>query len=75
MSTEPNPVAAFDVVRGNPDDEELAAVAVVLAAELAAPPPGRKNRDRPIAGGWNSYWRRVRQPFVYGPEAWRGSLR
>lgn len=73
--SENGPVGVFSVARGNPDDEELAALAVVLAAELATPPPGRKNTDRPIAGGWNSYWRRVRQPFVYGPEAWRGSLR
>ncbi len=65
----------FSVLRGRPSDEELAAAAVVLAAELAEPGPARANTDRPLAGGWNSYWRRVRQPFVHGPEAWTGSLR
>jgi len=63
------------VVRGNPDDDELAAAVVVLAAMLAEPPPARPNTDRPNAGGWNTYWRRVRQPFVHGPQAWSGSLR
>lgn len=71
MSTQPE----IEVLRGTPDDDELAALLVVLAAELAEPPPARPNTDRPMAGGWNSYWRRVRQPFVYGPEAWSGSLR
>lgn len=66
---------AFEVVRGNPDEEELAAALVVLAAAMAEPGPARPNTDRPIAGGWNSYWRKVRQPFAHGPEAWSGSLR
>ncbi len=71
MSTQPE----IEVLRGTPDDDELAALVVVLAAELAEPPTASPNTDRPMAGGWNSYWRRVRQPFVYGPEAWSGSLR
>lgn len=65
----------FSLARGNPSEEELTAALVVLAAMMADPPPAAENRDRPIAGGWNSYWRKVRQPFVFGPEAWRGSLR
>ncbi len=68
-------MTGFQIQRGRPGEAELAAVMVVLAVELAAPGPARPNTDRPMAGGWNSYWRRVRQPFVYGPEAWRGSLR
>lgn len=71
MSTGPQ----FELSRGAPDDEEMAALLVVLAAELADPGPASPNTDRPIAGGWNSYWRKVRQPFVHGPEAWSGSLR
>ncbi len=64
----------FEVLRGAPDEEELVAAVVVLAAELAEPAPARPNTDRPTAGGWNSYWRKVRQPFVHGPEAWSASL-
>ncbi len=63
------------VTRGHPSDEELAALTAVLAAVMADHHQASTNQDRPIAGGWNSYWRRVRQPFVFGPEAWRGSLR
>lgn len=68
------PTRAY-VSKGQPSDEELAALVAVLTALTAAPPPAKENLDRPIAGGWKSYWRSVRQPFVYGPEAWRGSLR
>ncbi len=64
----------FKVAKGNPTDEELAALVTVLSAQLAAKEP-RENLDRPIAGGWNSYWRNIRMPFVYGPEAWSGSYR
>ena len=62
-------------VRGPPDEDELAAAGALLAPALAEPGPARPNTDRPIAGGWNSYWRKVREPFVHGPEAWVGSLR
>lgn len=65
----------FRINRGAPTDDELAAAMVVLAAVMAEPAPAQPNTDRPFAGGWNSYWRRVRQPFVHGPEAWNGSLR
>lgn len=70
-----NDQQSFEVVRGDPDDEEVAAMLVVLAAVLADPGPARPNTDRPIAGGWNSHWRGVRQPFIHGPQAWSGSLR
>ena len=71
----PAPNGGFTVVRGTPTDEELGAVVVVLAAAMAAPPPPRENDDRPRAGGWASHWRLLRQPFVPGRDAWRGSLR
>lgn len=70
-------VPSISVTRGNPTDEELAAVVAVMLAisSVGEDDQIRENTDRPIAGGWKSYWRRVRQPFVHGPEAWRGSLR
>ncbi|EPH02403.1 hypothetical protein HMPREF1531_01709 [Propionibacterium sp. oral taxon 192 str. F0372] len=75
MNGKNEPTIRFLVGRGNPSDEELAALTVVLATALAAPPPGRSNRDRTISGGWNAYWRNIRPTFLYGPKAWRGSLR
>jgi hypothetical protein len=66
---------AFSVVRGQPTDDELAALAVVLGAlrrqrgPLAAPENSR------IAGGWKSYWHIVRQPLFPGRDAWRATLR
>ncbi len=63
------------VARGNPTDDELAALVAVLAAVTRPAEDGRLNDDRPIAGGWKSYWHTVRQPFIPAREVWRGSLR
>lgn len=68
------------VVRGEPDDVELAALVAGLAAGLAtgadhADDPG----DRPDAA--RARWRRaarpgaVADPATPGPDAWRWSLR
>lgn len=65
--TEPS----FQVVRGQPTDEETAALAVVLAA-LAA-----RERAGPVpAGGastWASHARALRSRPARGPGAWRRS--
>ena len=65
------PAAAFSVVRGNPTEEELAALVTVLAlrsrANVSAP-------ERP-SSGWSAYWRSVRAPVTPGPNAWRMSGR
>ena len=51
-------------------EEEVAAVVAVLhssaGAEQLRPPD-----DRPLAGGWKSYYRTVRSPLMGGREAWR----
>jgi len=69
----PRPV--FRVVGGNPTDEELAALAVVIAAL-------RRDRGKPhapvnpnIAGGWKSYWHLMRTTLVPMEGAWRSTLR
>ncbi|WP_040161572.1 acyl-CoA carboxylase subunit epsilon [Nigerium massiliense] len=69
------PGPAFRVVGGNPTDEELAALAVVLSSL-------RRERGRPHApenraqvSGWKSYWANVRQPFYPGRDAWRATIR
>ena len=67
MSTEP----VFTVVQGQPTDEELAALVIVLTlragAHAAAPAPG--------PSGWSAYARTVRAPLAPGPDAWRRSGR
>ena len=62
--------AAFRVVRGEPSDEELAALTVVLAAATAPPPApeGPRVRDR-----WSDPAARFRTPLQPGPVAWRTS--
>ena len=69
--TEPEPL--LRVVRGQPTDEEAAALAVVLAAKLAARPAhGRPGRA--AVGGWADRARALRTPLTPGPRAWRRAL-
>ncbi|MFI9007439.1 acyl-CoA carboxylase subunit epsilon [Actinosynnema sp. NPDC053489] len=58
------------VVRGNPDDVELAAVAAVVAglASAGGPPAGQPRRT-----AWSDKSRQVRRPLPHGPGAWRAS--
>jgi hypothetical protein len=70
--TGPEPL--LRVVRGQPTDEEAAALAVVLAAKLAAPPAQGRPRRGP-AGGWADRARALRTPLTPGPGAWRNSAR
>lgn len=58
------------VVRGNPDDTELAVLTVVVAAIAAAP----VNSDEPVA---RSRWGapQLRQHLRPGPGAWQYSVR
>jgi hypothetical protein len=58
------------VVRGTPDDEELAALTAVVAAIAA-------QRPAPTAEAPSSHWADraalVRRPLPHGPGAWRAS--
>jgi hypothetical protein len=61
--------AAFRVIKGEPTDEELAALTVVLAAasaRAAAAPAAPPVRDR-----WSDPSTRFRTPLHPGPGAWR----
>ncbi|TQM15205.1 acyl-CoA carboxylase epsilon subunit-like protein [Pseudonocardia kunmingensis] len=61
--------AAFRVVRGNPTDEELAALTVVLAAAASAPASAAPAaHDR-----WSDPTARFRVPLHPGPGAWKAS--
>ncbi|RRD44750.1 acyl-CoA carboxylase subunit epsilon [Tessaracoccus sp. OH4464_COT-324] len=58
-------------IKGTPlTEEELGAIAAVLNAKRRANRL-RPTDDRPLAGGWNSYYRIMRPPLVPGREAWR----
>lgn len=58
-------------VKGTPlTEEELGAVFAVLAVRRRQQRL-RSADDRPLAGGWKSYYRVVRQPLTPGREAWR----
>jgi hypothetical protein len=59
------------VVRGNPTDEELAALTVVVAALST----GRRRSTVTPVGGWASPADRHRQPPRPGPGGWRASGR
>lgn len=63
------------VRRGNPTDVELGALFAVIAAATRPQPPQRETDDRPVAGGWKSYYRTVRRPLIAGREAWRNTYR
>jgi len=57
------------LVKGEPSEDELAALVAVIsatAAEAQHQPP-----ERPST--WAAYWRSVRQPLRPGPGAWRTS--
>jgi hypothetical protein len=64
---------ALRIVAGNPTEEELAAVTVVLSA-LAARPVAEPTPVQP-AGGWADPAHRVRVPLHPGPGAWQASAR
>jgi acyl-CoA carboxylase epsilon subunit len=62
----------IQVVRGNPTEEELAAVlAALTSVSKAARPVPSKRSDH----GWAAYWRTVRTPLRPGPGVWRASGR
>ncbi len=62
---------AFEVVKGNPSDDELAAVLMVLKTRAGASTKAAKEADN----GWSAYWRAVRAPLRPGPGGWRASSR
>jgi hypothetical protein len=61
--------ALFRIVRGEPSDEEVAALTVVLAAALQAPASTRPR----VVDRWSDPAARLRAPLHPGPGAWRAS--
>jgi hypothetical protein len=62
--------ALFRVVRGEPDDAELAALTALLAAAASSPPAAGPDGPRSV---WNDRHTMVRRPLHPGPGAWRTS--
>lgn len=71
MTGTDEPAVAFSVVRGNPTEEELAALVTVLALRSR----GTDTTPERPSSGWSAYWRSVRAPVPPGPNAWRMSAR
>jgi hypothetical protein len=61
------------ILRGNPSDDEIAAVVVVLTAASGSAEP-RVNADNPVSA-WADPAQRLRQPPRPGPGAWQASAR
>ncbi|MCO1654769.1 acyl-CoA carboxylase epsilon subunit [Pseudonocardia humida] len=75
MSEDPSPQerrALFRVVRGEPDDVEVAALTAVLAAVAASAGDDRAAPAGP-ASTWADPAARLRAPLAVGPNAWRTS--
>jgi Acyl-CoA carboxylase epsilon subunit len=60
------------VVRGEPTDEELAALTAVVAALASG---RRRRRTATPVGAWASYADAHRRPLQPGPGGWRASGR
>lgn len=61
---------ALEFSKAKLTEEEVGAITAVLAA-ASRPDTLRSADDRPLAGGWKSYYRTVRGPLVSGRDAWR----
>lgn len=68
-------MTVITVVRGEPSDDELAAVIAVIAARA----PARPEQGRVLVSRGRSAWadrsRALRQPFAAGHGTWRQVLR
>ncbi|HEY1967927.1 MAG TPA: acyl-CoA carboxylase epsilon subunit [Pseudonocardia sp.] len=67
--------ALFRVVRGTPDDHELAALTAVLAASVAAGAAAGQPEDGRRTSFWVDRSGSVRPPLHPGPGAWRAHYR
>ena len=70
MNQDQQPV--IKITKGNPTDEEIAAVVAVLTARTAAHPASEPEQPK---SGWATYWRSLRAPLSPGPGAWQAAVR
>jgi hypothetical protein len=64
--------ALFRVVLGEPDDAEVAALTVVLAAAASAGSADEPDSDR-ARGVWLDRQAQLRRPLYPGPNSWKSS--
>lgn len=64
----PEPRLSF--AKADLTEEEIAAATAALYLTFREERL-RSADDRPLAGGWKSYYRTVRRPMVSGRDAWR----
>ncbi len=64
----------YSVSKTQATDEELAVLFALLQVRSMSETL-KQGTDRPLAGGWKSYYRTVRQQAAPGREAWRGGIR
>jgi hypothetical protein len=69
--SEPQPL--LRVVRGQPSDEETAALVVAVAAVLAARARAGRQDGSGVPGNWASHARALRVPPAPGATSWRRS--
>jgi hypothetical protein len=63
--------ADLEVISGNPDAEELAAVTAVLAGVLDELATEQGKREQAVTSAWERSQRAVRTPLAPGAGAWR----
>lgn len=63
------------VVRGEPDDDELAALTAVVTAAASQPAPStfQPATSQPARSAWADPAHRLRAPLRPGPGVWRAS--
>ena len=61
----------FQVIKGEPTDEELAAVIMVLTSQAAM--AAAEVAKAKLSSEWNAPHRGVRKPFEHGAGTWRRS--
>ncbi len=61
----------FKVIKGEPTEEELAAVIMVLTAQAALAAESKAKSS--LKAEWNAPHRSVRRPFEHGAGTWRRS--
>jgi hypothetical protein len=63
--------ADIEVIAGNPDAEELAAVTAVLAGVLEELAAEQGRREQAVTSAWARSQRAVRTPLTPGAGTWR----